>query len=246
MTQNTSSAVMAQRKEPDDSLDFFPTPAWATRALCEHVLGHLDLKKLRAWDPCCGELHMVKPLEEYFNSVGASDIFDYGVGARQTDFLLEKEHKADWLNFNPPFKLGDQFVQHALDLAKEGVAVFCRTQFLEGTVRHKKIFSKHRPATVAIFTERVPLFKGRVAKWVWKWDKKACVYVKTKASTATSYCWVVWNKEAPAFETEFIWIPPCRKRLERDSDYPPLGPPPELPPLKYRKAVEPPKQLEFA
>ena len=33
-----STAVMARRVEAPDSLDFFPTPPWATRALVEHVL----------------------------------------------------------------------------------------------------------------------------------------------------------------------------------------------------------------
>ena len=37
--QNTSHAVMAQRSEPKDSPDNFPTPPWATRALLENVLG---------------------------------------------------------------------------------------------------------------------------------------------------------------------------------------------------------------
>jgi hypothetical protein len=32
------TAVMAQRREPPDSLDYFPTPPWATRALFRHVL----------------------------------------------------------------------------------------------------------------------------------------------------------------------------------------------------------------
>jgi hypothetical protein len=36
--QDTSYAVMAQRIEAQDSLDDFPTPPWATRALIEHVL----------------------------------------------------------------------------------------------------------------------------------------------------------------------------------------------------------------
>ncbi len=35
--QNRSSAVMQQRSEPHDSLDDFPTPPWATRALCEYI-----------------------------------------------------------------------------------------------------------------------------------------------------------------------------------------------------------------
>ena len=38
MVQNISHAVMAQRHEAKDSLDDFPTPPWATRALLEHVL----------------------------------------------------------------------------------------------------------------------------------------------------------------------------------------------------------------
>ena len=39
MTQNRSHAVMQQRHEAHDSLDDFPTPPWATRALMECVLG---------------------------------------------------------------------------------------------------------------------------------------------------------------------------------------------------------------
>jgi hypothetical protein len=36
--QNISHAVMAQRNEPKDSRDDFPTPPRATRGLIEHVL----------------------------------------------------------------------------------------------------------------------------------------------------------------------------------------------------------------
>ncbi len=39
MSQNRSSAVMQQRSEPPDSLDDFPTPPWATRAICEFLKG---------------------------------------------------------------------------------------------------------------------------------------------------------------------------------------------------------------
>lgn len=127
--QNTSSAVMQQRTEPHDSLDFFPTPPWATRALCAHVApitGHL------AWDPACGDGAMDRP-----------------------------------------------------------------------------------PAVVAQFVERVPMVKGRL---------------DAKASTATSYCWLVWTNRAHGWEqpdwapkgghSAFMWIPPCRKSLERPDDYP--------------------------
>jgi hypothetical protein len=39
-----------------------------------------------------------------------------------------------------------------------------------------------------------------------------------KASTATSYCWLVWAKGDAREPTEFVWIPPCRRALERAGD----------------------------
>jgi len=45
--QNTSHAVMAQRVEPHDSLDFFPTPPWATRALCEWIADRVGETHMR-------------------------------------------------------------------------------------------------------------------------------------------------------------------------------------------------------
>src|SRR5690242_18268682 len=87
--QNTSHAVMAQRFEALDSLDDFPTPPWATRALCEKLIaaGH-DLAHMSVWEPACGRGHMARPLTEYFGTVRASDIHPYGQGAVY-DFLKD-------------------------------------------------------------------------------------------------------------------------------------------------------------
>jgi hypothetical protein len=65
--QNTSHAVMAQRVEPKDSADDFPTPPWATRALLEHVLRNPgELATMTCLEPACGAGHMAKVLKEYF------------------------------------------------------------------------------------------------------------------------------------------------------------------------------------
>jgi hypothetical protein len=43
------------------------------------------------------------------------------------------------------------------------------------------------------------------------------------ASMATSYAWLVWeigNTSQP----KLIWVPPCRKKLESDTDYDTLTP----------------------
>ena len=41
-----------------------------------------------------------------------------------------------------------------------------------------------------------------------------------KASTATGYAWIVWTKRSTS-KSQLVWIPPCRKRLERLTDYSP-------------------------
>lgn len=205
--QNRSSAVMQQRVEPHDSLDFFPTPPWATRALCEHVLEVMDFPTWTAWDPACGEGHMAKPLREYFTTVHTSDVHDYGIGAELRDFLfpLGDEPKVDWIVTNPPFRLAHEFIMRGLDLANMGVAVLVRVAFLEGVNRYKELFSRRPPRLIAQFCERVPMIKGRV---------------DITATTATAYCWLVWfSRMSGDRRPDFMWIPPCRKSLERDGDY---------------------------
>lgn len=211
MTQNTSHAVMAQRKEARDSLDHFPTPPWGTRALCDWLEANVGcLDGLTCWEPACGEGHMAKPLEEYFEDVLASDVHNYSFGVI-ADFLWHDTHTDayDWIITNPPFRLGEQFITTALTRAQRGVAMLVRTAFLESADRHAKLFSVTPPTDILQFVERVPMFKGRLDR---------------TGSTATAYCWLVWRKNmhgAPyRRETMFHWIAPCRKRLERDSDYP--------------------------
>jgi hypothetical protein len=211
MAQNTSHAVMAQRIEPHDSLDDFPTMPWATRALCEHVLYGADLKNKTVWEPTCNRGHMVDPLGGFFSTVWASDIHDYGLdGAFQHDFLMPfmpqvmkwSDTDVHWIVANPPFRLAEQFIARALEISTEGVAMIVRTSFLEGVGRHENLYSKHPPNIVAQFSERVPMVKGRLT---------------ATGSTATAYCWLVWIKGATG--TELVWIPPCRKKLERAEDY---------------------------
>ena len=205
MIQNTSSAVMAQRKEPHDSLDNFPTPPWAARALCEHVIAiEPDETCL---EPACGKGFLVRGLREHFSQIYKFDIHDYGEN-RVQDFLFPGPMPVcEWVITNPPFRLAEQFIWRAFECATKGIAMLVRTQFLESKGRFERLFSKERPLIVAQFVERVPMVKGRC---------------DPKASTASSYCWIVWSaaESKPSIEpTEFMWVPPCRKLLEREGDY---------------------------
>jgi hypothetical protein len=203
--QNKSHAVMAQRVEPKSSLDDFPTPPWATRALLEHIIGPKPLKRMTCLEPACNRGFMVSPLREYFKDVTASDIFDYGYG-EVADFLggSYADQSFDWVITNPPFKLAEDFFFEAKRVARRGVALLTRTVFIESVGRYERLFSKFPPTTFAQFVERVPMVKGRLDK---------------KASTATGYGWLVWDMQQSASGTSLGWVPPCRKSLERSSDY---------------------------
>jgi ParB/RepB/Spo0J family partition protein len=205
---NGARAIMGSRVEPDDSLDYFPTPPWATRALIEKVLRQTgrrgEISNQSAWEPACGEGHIAEVLSEYFGKVYATDIFEYGYGAGHSDFLDDNtDIGADWIITNPPF--GDKtegFVLKALNRAQVGVAMFVRLQWLESGGRYEAIFRDHPPTVIAFFAERVPLVKGR-------WDPEA--------STATAYIWLVWIKGAAPRAP--YWIPPGqRQALTREDD----------------------------
>lgn len=203
--QNTSHAVMAQRFEPADSPDDFPTPPWATRALIEHVIGaDSGLRKMSCLEPACGAGHMSKVLHEYFDVVTSSDAYDYGYGDR-SDFLKQPYalDQFDWTITNPPFRLAEEFITKALLISRVGVAILARTVFLESAGRYNAIFSKTPPTKFAQFVERVPMVKGRL---------------DSKASTATGYAWFVWEKLSD-LTPRLVWVPPCRKALEKKDDY---------------------------
>ena len=207
---NRSHAVVAQRFEDKDSLDDFPTPPWATRALIEYIIKPKRVKDKICWEPAANRGYMVRPLEEYFKYVMASDIHDYG-DRNVADFLsieVDKDNiNVDWIITNPPFNKALQFIRKARTIAKDGVAMLVRTSFLEGVQRHNQLFCGHNPDIVAQFAERVPMVKGRY---------------DPNASTATSYCWLVWFTESDKIlfkDTYLRWIPPCKKSLERPNDY---------------------------
>jgi hypothetical protein len=148
---------------------------------------------------------MAKVLKEYFGEVRCADAYQYGYGDVR-DFLTYpyETNAVDWIITNPPFRLSEEFVIRSLRVARTGVAMLARTVFLESVGRFNGIFQETPPSKFAQFVERVPMVRGRL---------------DGKATTATGYAWFVWEKgttEPP----RLTWVPPCRKKLERKSDYP--------------------------
>jgi hypothetical protein len=238
---NRSSAVMQQRRADGTerrsgrhvapaALDYFPTQPWATRAICE-FLQTLDpaLDAATCWEPACGEMHMARPLADYFGSVRASDVHPYGPDQEVCDFTLtpliaDEIACVDWVFTNPPFKLALAFIQAATAAARRGFVMVVRSAFTEGADRYRELWSVFPPAYELQFAERVVMLEGRLVQ-TGQVDPFAEI-PGTKASTATSYIALVWL--AGQFDTRKRWIGPCRQRLERPGDYPDYAA--ELPP----------------
>lgn len=91
----------------------------------------------------------------------------------------------------------------AFDVARCGVAMLVRTVFIESVGRYNRLFLNDPPSIFAQFVERVPMVKGRLDQ---------------RASTATGYAWLVWEHGARD-QPKLVWIPPCRRDLERHTDY---------------------------
>jgi hypothetical protein len=169
---------------------------------------------------------MARPLAEYFRSVRATDVHDYGCGQHGVgDFLLDwpghvlegTNTPPDWIFTNPPFKRASEFIRLALRRAHVGVAMLLRSNFMEGQQRYETLFRDTPPTKVLPFAERVIMAKGILRDPAVAYFDASTGEMR-RPSTATAYAWFVWIKGQPG--TSLEWIAPCRHRLERPGDYP--------------------------
>jgi hypothetical protein len=200
--------------------DDFPTPPWATRALLTHVIKVDSSETVLA--PAAGRGYLSEVLKETFADVVSYDIADYGYCPVLPGGFLESfefgSGSFDWVIAAPLFPQVAAFAHEGLRVARRGVALLCRTMIVEGADRFENLYSVAPPSVIAQFVERVPIIQGRV---------------DPKASTATAFAWLVWDRQIPALtraerypspdpnsvQIRLWWIPPCRRELEREQDY---------------------------
>lgn len=115
------------------------------------------------------------------NKLGkATDLIDRGYGEGGVDFLKQTEKWDGWIVTNPPFIFGKEFVEKAIELATDGVAMFLKIQFLESKKR-RSLFEKYPPKYVYIYSKRCPqcAFNGDFSK---------------PTGNAVMYAWYIWEK----------------------------------------------------
>ena len=140
--------AISERKD-----DLYETPAVAVQSLLQ-----VEPIPLTVWEPCCGPGSIVRELRATGRAVIATDLVDYGCedSVARRDFLMEREAPSGIAAIvtNPPFKLAEECVAHAVDLVPE-VYMLLRVAFLEG-LRWERGLGKHL-ARVHVFAPRLPM-----------------------------------------------------------------------------------------
>lgn len=161
---------------PRHEHDYYATDPAAIDAL-NNIL---PLDNLEVWEPACGGGHLSKRMKEFGAIVYSTDLYDRGYGDSGIDFFATKSLLAPIIITNPPYKFAQEFVEHALELGAEKVAMFLKITFLEGQKR-RKMFEKYPPKTVAVFSKRIQVAINGDPEMFAK-------------SSAACYAWFIWEK----------------------------------------------------
>ena len=134
------------------------------------------------WEPACGEGHISKVLAAHGYEVISTDLIYRDFGDPEPLNFLEETFdgfEGDIIT-NPPYSVGLQFVERALESVRPGgkVAMFLKVQFLEGK-RRGEFFKKSPPRSVYISRSRLACAKNGDFSHIEK---------------AIAYAWYVWDK----------------------------------------------------
>jgi len=148
LNMRTGNRVHSVKDRKDD---LYQTPAVAIATL-------LTVERIPpvVWEPCCGPGAIVTALRGAGRTVIAHDLIDWGCPDSESrrDFLMERTAPASCIVTNPPFKLAEECVEHAVELCSE-VYMLLRVAFLEG-LRWDRGLREHL-ARVHVFAPRLPM-----------------------------------------------------------------------------------------
>jgi hypothetical protein len=169
--------------------DFYATPIQATLALLER-----EKFPGKILEPACGQGHIVQAVH-LRNDAGCvirgTDIVQredvFGLGVKGDIDFLEAQYAPGEYNHiitNPPFALAQEFIEKALMVATDKVAIFCKIQLLEGKAR-KRLFELGKLKTVYVFRGRInPLHNGKET------DENG-----KPGSSTMCFAWFVWDNK---------------------------------------------------
>lgn len=207
MGQYTNNGLLNGYKKNNkerEELDYYATPTTEVKNILD-TLGY-DFTDKSILEPCCGGGHMIAGIQQYITnnlqtpkSLQGTDYMDrefrssiwhlqYGLDFLADDYPIDN---VDIIIMNPPYSTIEPFLIRALEIAQDKLIVLCRTQVLEGSGRYEKIFKDNPPTDIYQYVDRIQCWKGGV---------------KPSGTSAQAYCWLVWDKKAPAAAPKLHWI----------------------------------------
>jgi hypothetical protein len=151
-------------------------------------------------EPCCGEGHISKVIQENFSGVEvvSTDLIDRGFGEGGIDFLeQEYDRKFDNIITNPPYSLAQKFIEKSLEITNKKVAMFLKIQFLEGLGRYD-MFQNTPLKTVHVFSGRQD---------PWRNGEPLNPETGKKWGSTMCFAWFVWEHGYDGKPT-ISWIHP--------------------------------------
>jgi hypothetical protein len=165
--------------------DFYPTPAWVTEALTEHV----DLAGRHVWEPACGDGRMAEALK----AAGASSVYATDIEYRgydydgKFDFISKAPSPQDFDDAitNPPYgarnKLAEKFIEVGLQRLSPGglLALLLPNDFDSG--RTRRLFFADCPyfAGKIVLTKRINWFPPKPGK----------------PGSMSNHAWFLWRRQ---------------------------------------------------
>ena len=177
-----------------DKLDYYATPTVEVINILNQL--NIDFTDTTILEPCVGGGHMAEGIDAYLFHKGCdnaktigTDIHNRGYSndywelycGPEYDFFLDDYpyDEIDWIIMNPPYSVIEPFTIRALDIAKKGVIMLGRLQFLEGEGRFENILQYNPPTDVYVYVDRIQCWKDGL---------------KPDGSSAQAYAWFIWDR----------------------------------------------------
>ena len=177
-TTRQARSIVGDRPEGRPIGDFYPTPERATLALLDKEIFYGGI-----WECACGNGAISKVLKDEGYKVDSSDLYDRGYGRIGIDFLNETELRKPNIITNPPFTIAVEFMEHAINLGCDKLALLCKLAFLEGVKRSVKL--ENSPLkNVYVFRKRLLMTRNGE---------------KPRGSGMIAFAWYIWEKDYDGF-----------------------------------------------
>ena len=146
-------------------------------------------KDMTIWECSCGDGQISKQLMKRGYNVISTDLNDYGFGVTGVDFLKTTKQDIDCIITNPPYRLAEKFINHALQQSPI-VIMLLRLTFLEGQQRSRGLWKNTPLHRVFICGRRPSMYKTD--------------HVGEKSGGFVAYAWFVWKRGSTDRKIEWI------------------------------------------